>query len=213
MKLQVDKNHYFGENYVTKERWANYYHQINNTLRLNPKKVLVIGVGDGITPKYLKEYGIKTIKLDFNPKLKTDIVADIRSLPKKLKKEKFDVIICTHVLENLPFKYFDKILKDFSKITSYLVLQPPSSILQIKFNFAIQPHVLNKNFIINIPILFWKKLSFNGQHYWKLHRRNESMIKLKKVIKKYFTIKKLYQCPENHSLYNFILQSSLTKND
>jgi ubiquinone/menaquinone biosynthesis C-methylase UbiE len=211
MQLQVDKNHYFKKNYITNGSWMNYYYQINNTLSLNPKKVLVIGVGDGITPKYLKGYGIKTITLDFDPKLKPDIVADISNLPKKLKKEKFDVIICAHVLEHLPFKYFDKILKDFSKITSYLVLQLPSSILQIKFNFAIQPHVLNKNFIINIPILFWKKLSFNGQHYWKLHRRNESMIKVKKVIKKYFTIKKLYQCPENCSSYNFILQSNFKK--
>jgi GT2 family glycosyltransferase len=35
----------------------------------------------------------------------------------------------------------------------------------------------------------------------------------KKIIKKYFVIKKSYQCPENNSSYNFILESNLKKDD
>jgi hypothetical protein len=213
IKIQVSKNHYFDKNYITKERWTNYYHQISNTLILNPKKVLIIGVRDNVTPDYLKKCGIKIITFDFDPELKPDIVGNISNLPKKLKKEKFDVIICAHVMEHIPFKYFDEVLKNFSKITKYLILQIPSPVLQIRFNFAIQPYIFNWYFNVNIPILFWKKFNFNGQHYWKLCRKGYQIYRIKKIIKKYFVIKKSYQCPENNSSYNFILESNLKKDD
>jgi hypothetical protein len=166
MKIQVEKKHYFGKNYMTKERWLNYYHQINNTLSLSPRKVLVIGIGDGVTPEYLEKCGIKTITLDLDPKLKPDIIGDVKKLPIKIKKQKFDLIICAHVLEHLPFKYFGPIIRDFSKISKYVILQLPPSVLQFRFNLALQPYFFNWNFNINLPLLFWKKYNFNGQHYW-----------------------------------------------
>ena len=50
MNLQVEPNHYFNEFYDSKERWISYWHQINEIIKLNPKKVLEIGIGNGFVP-------------------------------------------------------------------------------------------------------------------------------------------------------------------
>ena len=53
MKPQVEPNHYFNESYNSKERFISYWHQINEIIKLKPKKVLEIGIGNGFVSKYL----------------------------------------------------------------------------------------------------------------------------------------------------------------
>jgi len=52
---QVKPNHYFVNSYDSKGRFISYWYQINEIIKLNPKKVLEIGIGNGFVSKYLKE--------------------------------------------------------------------------------------------------------------------------------------------------------------
>lgn len=44
MKKQVDKKHYNFEKYCGPDRWASYYHQIDEVVKLNPKNILEVGI-------------------------------------------------------------------------------------------------------------------------------------------------------------------------
>jgi len=47
MKTQFEPNHYFNEKYDSKSRFISYWHQIYEIVRLRPKNVLEIGIGNG----------------------------------------------------------------------------------------------------------------------------------------------------------------------
>lgn len=92
MKLQVEPNHYFNEFYDSKERWISYWHQINEIIKLNPKRVLEIGIGNSFVSKYLKERKLNIVTLDIDSRLNPDVVGSVLNIP--LKDNSFDVIAC-----------------------------------------------------------------------------------------------------------------------
>ena len=206
-KIQVSREHYFDK--ISKNAWLNSYYQINDILSLKPKSVLIIGMGDGVVCYYLKELGIKVISMDIDQDLKPDVIGDITNIPFSIRLQKFDAVLCAHVLEHVPFEFFDKILFDLSKISKYLVLQLPPSVLQFRFCPSIQPYICDFNIHLEIPVFFWKKYKFNGQHFWQPYRKNHPIQKINIIIKKYYSTIKQYQCPDHHYSYNFILESKV----
>lgn len=205
-KVQVDKSHYFGTN-VSKSRFIMSYYQCRDVLNLDPNSVLIIGIGNGIEGYYFGKLGIKVVTVDIDPLLEPDYTADVRNLPEDITMDRFDVILCSHVLEHLPFKYFDSVIENFSKIGKYLVLYLPPSVLQLRLKLEVQPYVCDLNLNFSLPLLFWKEYRFNGQHYWQLYRKNHPTREVNKIINWYYNILKAYQCPDYHYSYNWVLES------
>ena len=108
-ETQVSKEHYNIKEYDTTYRFISYFHQIEETLRTNPRTVLEVGVGNKIVSNYLREYGVKVKTCDFDKGLKPDVVADVRKLP--FRDREFDTVIAFEVLEHLPFEDFETALK------------------------------------------------------------------------------------------------------
>lgn len=204
--VQVDTSHYFDAK-VSKSRFIMSYYQCRDVLNLNPKSILIVGVGSGLEGYYFKKLGLKVVTVDFDPSLEPDYVADVRKMPEAITTDRFDVILCSHVLEYIPFKYFDEVLRNFSKFGKHLVLYLPPSVLQFRFNLAIQPYVSDFNLNFSLPLLFWKEYKFNGQHLWQLYRKNHPKRKLDEVINIYYDVLEEYQCPDYHYSYNWILKS------
>ena len=55
--------------YDYKDRWVSYWHQIDEVLKLEPKTVLEIGIGNGLVTEYLKKHGVEVKTLDIEKKL------------------------------------------------------------------------------------------------------------------------------------------------
>ena len=108
MEKQVDKEHYFSEKYLTKERFLSYYYQVKPILELKPKTILEIGKGNGIVSNTLKQAGFKVTTADIAEDLKPDKICSIDELSKCFKENSFDLVLCCEVLEHLPFNMFDK---------------------------------------------------------------------------------------------------------
>jgi len=206
-EIQVQKWHYFSTKPMPKWPWINKMHQINDILATNPQTVLNIWVWDGIIDHYLRNVWLNITTMDIDPNLNPDVVGWLPDMPEQITNQKFDTILCAHVLEHLPFENFEKCIQNFSKISKYVVLQLPPSVFQIRFGLAMKPFLFDWTFAINLPLLFWKEYKFNWQHYWQLCRKNHPMSEVKKIIKKYFDIQKAYQCPDYHYSYNFILKN------
>ena len=69
MNLQVEGLPYFRKEYDNKSRFISYWHQINEIIKLNPKRVLEIGVRNKFVSKYLKERGVNVTTLDIDKRL------------------------------------------------------------------------------------------------------------------------------------------------
>ena len=96
--------------------WFRYYFILKEAMKLSPKKVLEIGAGNEVVKDFLQKITKNYKVMDINPKLKPDILSDIREFRQELK-ENFDCIICADVLEHMPL---DDLEKNLTNIFNYL---------------------------------------------------------------------------------------------
>jgi len=108
MSKEISFNSQFSMNYedyikgIDLQNWHRYYAIIKEVSHLMPKKILEIGAGNEIVKNVLLKIVNDYKVMDINPKLKPDILSDIREFRSELK-EKFDCVICVDVLEHMPF--------------------------------------------------------------------------------------------------------------
>jgi len=89
---------YLTKEYNHKGRWYSYYHQYQNIFNHDPKSVLEIGTGNGITAKMLRDNGIQTTTLDIDPETKPDVIGSVLQLP--FKNNSFDIAVAFEILEH-----------------------------------------------------------------------------------------------------------------
>jgi len=195
-------NQYKFQKYVYPERWASYWHQINEILKLSPQSVLIIGNGDGIVSEVLKK-SIKQVKtFDIESKLEPDIIGSVDDIT--LSNNSFDVVLCCEVLEHLPFKKFEKCLEEIKRIAKKdIVLSLPHFGPSIKFSFKIL-FIKEIKFSFKIPFLITHK--FNGEHYWEIGKKGYSSRKIRKILNKYFKIKKEFIPFESQYHHFYVLE-------
>ena len=175
-RIQVPKTHYF-KGYDSLKRFISYFYQIDLVRRLQPKKVLEVGIGNRITADYLKQSGIKIDTCDFDKNLEPDYVADIRKLP--FKDSSYDIIMAYEILEHIPWKDVNKTLNEFYRVSKkYVLISIPYRIISFEFILKVPliGRILRKPFInlfLGIP-RFFTKIKFSGEHYWEMGRRNYS---------------------------------------
>ncbi len=181
--------------------YINAHYQIRDCLQLNPKKVLIIGVGVGLEKALLKHFGIEVLTVDIDEDLGPDIVGTVLDM-KFFEDEEFDVVIAAHILEHLPYEYFDDAIKEISRVSKNALIYLPLACLIPNISVSITP-IFDYRFKIVIPF-FWKKHTFNGEHYWELGTRGYRVSKVIKDIKKYFINTEGYHSEAWHYSYNIV---------
>ncbi len=200
-KIQVNKDHY-EKGYDTSQRFQSYFVQINEVLKLKPKSVLEVGIGNKTVADYLSRR-IENVKtLDFDKELNPDIVADVTNIP--LKDNSFDVVLCCEVLEHIPFEQFQKAQKELARVSKkYIVLSLPHFSHPISLSFKL-PGLKQINISIYIP--HPKKHKFNGEHYWEIGKKGYPCKKIKNILLKNFNIIKDFREKNNPYHHFFILE-------
>lgn len=196
MKPQVEPNHYFIEFYDSKERFISYWHQINEIIKLNPKKVLEIGVGNGFVSKYLKERKLNIVTLDIDSRLNPDVVGSVLNMP--FKDNSFDVVACYEVLEHLPYENFNRALSEIFRVSnSYAILSLPDVGRVCRLYVQI-PKVGAFKRLIPLPRIKSQIHKFDGEHYWEIGKEGYPLSKIIRDIQKVgFKIEKTYRIFEN----------------
>lgn len=188
--VQVPKELYYGK-YDSVLRFISYFHQIDLTKRLNPKKVLEIGVGNKTVSNCLRQYGFDITTCDFDTNLEPDCIADIRNLP--FKDSSYDLVLAYEILEHLPWQDVDKALGEISRVTKkYANISVPysSAAFELVLAFPLMDRLFKKPFIdlfFRIPYFFRGMLK-SPQHYWVIGRRGYSIWKVRKLLRKRFNI-------------------------
>ncbi len=184
------------------DRWASYWHQIDEILKLNPEKVLEIGVGNKMVFDYLRRAGLEVKTLDLDSSLNPDFTASVIQMP--LPDNSFDVVLCAEVLEHLPFNDFEKALAELKRVSGgNIVLSLPHFGPPVKICFKI-PFLKEVRFAFKIPVFL--KHKFNGEHYWEIGKKGYSCRRIRGIIRKHFKIKKEFIPFENQYHHFFILE-------
>jgi SAM-dependent methyltransferase len=178
-KPQVNKDHYTFLNYNNKKTWINFWYQVNFVLQTKPKKVLEVGPGNKTVTDILKKEGVEVVTVDIDDKLQPDYIASVDKLP--FPDDSFDLVLCSEVLEHLPYTLFQKSLKELKRVAKKnVILCLPNAggvfLLQIKI-----PLIKKITIFFKLPF-FWKKHIFNGEHYWETGKRKYQLSKIKKDI-------------------------------
>ena len=209
---QVSKNHYEFNNYLQIPRWTSYWHQIDEVLKIKPKNVLVIGDGDGVISAVLRnflEYPSDekiVFTFDFDKDLNPDFHGDVREIQQIMAGVRVDCILCCQVLEHIEYKHVNNVLEQFKQISNHVVISLPYSHKVLLRASLKLPKCKYRSFCLHIPT-FYRKYSFNGEHYWELGTRQVSQKKIIKLLSDYFEIKKKYHVSENIYHVFFILET------
>ena len=161
-------------------RFSSYYYQILWMIRLGPKTVLDIGIGNRTVSDYLKKQNIKVTTFDYDKRLNPDIIGDVRSLPKNIGE--YDAVMCCQVLEHLPYDDFELALSQMKNATKkHIILSLPYA--AFKFELVLRCQWILRRLAIRIPAFFLKTPK-TGEHYWEIGRSGYPISKIRRSIKR-----------------------------
>lgn len=197
---------YYYKNYDDVMRFISYFCQIDSTIRFHPKTILEVGIGNKTVCNYLRQFGYDVIACDLNKTLGPDEIADIRNLP--FGDNKFDVVLACQVLEHIPFGDVPIALSELRRVSKKIVIiSIPCSYFWAEFILNINVPFFYKQIHTSLSIPFFiREFKKNDEHYWEMGRKNYSKRKIRKLLNKYFTIKKEFRPILNPYHYFFVLE-------
>lgn len=149
----------------------NFWYQVDMVRRTGAKSVLEIGKGSGVVTETLGKLGIRSTTIDIDRNLTPDIEGSVTDLP--LPDASFDAVLAAEVLEHLPWGEVKRALEEIHRVArkSVIITVPyPGTIFAGTIKVPFVPWV---RFLFKIPH-FWRRHSFDGEHYWELGKRGYS---------------------------------------
>ena len=122
---KLSMEYYHSDNYFSYDRLWSYSEQIQHIMRMQPRNLIEIGVGNGFVSEFLRKTGIDVKTFDINPDLQPDVVAPVQEVGDFIEPGEYDLISCCEVLEHLPFEEFEPIVREFSCLAERLFLTLP----------------------------------------------------------------------------------------
>jgi len=189
--VQVKHNYYAKPKYGTPERFLSYQKQMTAIRDTGARSVLLIGVGDGLVPFYLKEVlGLEVTTLDIDPELNPDVVGDVKAMP--VDDGSYDVVAAFEVLEHLPFEEFGTCLSEMARVSkkhAFVSIPFRSTSFDLVFKFPGIRTVLRRDYVrlrLSFPVKF-PGFAASTQHYWEISR-GFSKRKVHQVVREYFNL-------------------------
>jgi hypothetical protein len=168
--VQVPAVHYDWSAYNNKPRWASYWHQITEVLRIGAGNCLEIGTGSGVVKRTLTGLGVDVTSVDIDRELSPDVVGDVRALP--CETGSFDVVLASQVLEHIPWADVPGALAELHRVSRcFAIVSLPQAGINVGIARAI--HVAKffndrgGSLHVGTP---WRH-RFDGQHYWEVGAR------------------------------------------
>lgn len=176
--IQKPASHYFSKRYIHRERWLNYWYQLNAVLSAGATRVLEVGVGNGIVAETLAKFGVDVETIDIDPALKPTRVASVTDIP--ADDGTYDMVLCAEVLEHLPFDEAMRAAGEIARVTKrHALVTLPHAGTTFSFLFKV-PLVPWQFWNVKVPH-FWRKHAFDGQHHWEAGKKGYSLSRLRKA--------------------------------
>lgn len=194
------REHYATLRYDTKKRWCSYWHQVDETLAVSPDSVLIVGVGSGLVPAYLRSLGIFVTTLDVVDELQPDVVADVRAIP--VETAAFDVVVCCQVLEHLAYADVPAALSELGRVArTRVVISLPrrGRYWEVAIRIPPLPRFARGGVLPNR-----RRYRGDQEHYWELGPRAVPRRRFKQLLSDHFDLSRSYHVPE-HPYHEFFI--------
>lgn len=194
----LPKERYETEGYFNEKQWASYLFVIRAVIRNVPKgeKILEIGAGGGYVAMLLAKIGYTVETYDVNPNLEPTKVVDISSDAFSAEDiEKYGCVICTEVLEHIPFDKFEICIQNIHRLSrKWVFLTIPDAYEKQQIRFSLGRRTLRS------PIFrTYVRKELVSIHFWELNHRPEcSYEKVREILRKYFDIEQECDIPSNY---------------
>lgn len=199
--------------YLSKDRFISYHHQLRLIFSLGNKvnNILEIGIYNSFLTDILKRNGYEVTTADIDPNLNPDITLDLAT-DFSLPKDKFDAIVLFQVLEHLPYEQSELALKKLAEATNkYLVISLPYNSTYLALQFRISEVPRSRYLFLKIP-KFWSKTPISNQHYWEVGLKDYPQKRiLNSIANAGLTIKQEFIDPMNAYHYFLVLEKNNSK--
>jgi hypothetical protein len=174
LRPQFGRRTYFGRGYMNPSRFASYGYQISEVLALEPKKVLEVGIGNGVCSYVLRGAGIDVTTVDFDAALRPDIVGSVIDMP--LADRTFEVVACFEVLEHMPYELAVRALQEIHRVCSrsaVISLPDARSCVRVRI-----PLIGRREFLVEMPLWRMRDGQCGGGHYWEVNTRGYPLTRI-----------------------------------
>lgn len=169
-RKQVSTEHYDYTSYVDQKRWSSLWHQLDETMRLQPSSILEIGPGPGLYKAVAAQFGHTVKTLDLDPELNPDYSASVLDMP--FEDGTFDMVCAFQMLEHLPF---DESLHAFAEMVRvsarYVLISVPDARPVYPVSIVL-PKKRACRFLVPSPRFWPLEHVFDGEHYWELNKKH-----------------------------------------
>jgi SAM-dependent methyltransferase len=118
--LQVSADLYGSREYNVKERFASFWHQVDEVLSLDARSVLEVGPGSGLVTEALRRAGVEVTTIDVDPAVNPDMVGSVTDIP--VADGSVDVALCSEVLEHVPWNDAVQALRELRRVARFGVV-------------------------------------------------------------------------------------------
>lgn len=191
--------------------FINSYYQVRDVLSYRPRRVLIVGVGTGLEPLILRQkFGLEVTTFDVDERFRPDCVGSVHDM-NGFRSGQFDVVVASHVLEHLPFRYFDTAVSELARVATHAVVYLPFGGRNLSWRFVYAQRVRKYMFGINLPPL--RRIDGEspalqaGHHYWEIGYRGFSLRSVAEILGRHFTIDTRYHNQDWTYSLNFLLTS------
>lgn len=148
-----------------------------------------------------------------------DVLADVRRLP--FKKESFDLVIASEVLEHIPFEDLPTALYELSHITKrYLIVSVPynQDHVELYLNVKINRYLYFGGWVNRLirrffprRLYFGKGLSdvefrFDGEHHWEIGYKGYPIDRIRDLLSVRFNLVRELRVPLSPDHFIFVLE-------
>lgn len=162
----LPREFYMGAGALTPEHLHSLSFQILQIARLQPRRVLEVGIGNGFVSTYLRQMGIEVVTADINPALAPDVCAPLHELPERLAGQRFDVVSCCEVLEHMPFEQFDGHVCTLARLGTHALISLPGHWVWAGLAGRLGIHNRFVDLCLGVRIPNRRRLT--DGHYWEL---------------------------------------------
>lgn len=199
--VQVPPTQYVSASYCSPERFAAYSYQIKETLDSGARRVLEIGMGNGVVTYLLRRAGVRVDTVDHDPALEPDHVASVLELP--FEQGAYDAVICFQVLEHLPWDLFPTAVKEISRVAgNHVIVSVPHISRRIAISLE-WPRFGKRSFAFELERN--DPMGFDGEHYWEIGRGVTAKQVCRVCEEARLKVERSYRIPEFRYHHMFVL--------
>ena len=196
---------------VTLANLVNVFYEYRDATSLpDVRKVLIIGVTNGVEAAFLRSRNFSVTTFDIDPTFSPDEVGSCDDLS-RFSEMQFDLVIASHVIEHLPVTRLENALRELARVGRHCLIYLPVAGRHMSIRVSIGTRRVFTLVLDFIP--FWHRPTgvdriyrFN-EHYWEVGYRGYRKKQLRLLLAKYFVIRADYRNKDWLPSYNFVLSS------